>query len=720
MEQSVPLVALVGNPNSGKSTLFNALTGLRQKIGNYPGVTVEWKEGTTYTQHGRAIRLLDLPGTYSLNARSPDEQIVVDVLLGQIPKLGMVDGVICCVDASNLERNLFLASQVLELGIPALVVLTMMDVALRRGMRVDVDALSERLGVEVLPCEVLKGRGLAELRIALARPLRVGDTGLGLPRLLTEAAADLEPLLAGFANLTVERRRGLARRLVMAEGEGDLHGPERTRVKLWQQRFDREVPGWRSEYITTRYAWIGEVMRVALRRYHPGQPSVTERVDRYLLHPVFGFLVLGCVMASLFYSIFALAVPFMDALDGAFGWMADRLGGALPAGPLRDLLVEGVLGGVGGVAIFLPQILLLFFFISLLESTGYMARAAFILDRLMSKVGLHGRSFIPLLSSYACAVPGIMATRTIESPKDRLITILVAPLMTCSARLPVYLVLIAALFAGGSGGPAGAALAKALVLMGLYIGGTVAALFFAWVFRNTLLRGAQATMVMELPAYRLPQWRSVLMEMIERGWIFIKRAGTVIFAFSVLLWFLLNYPQTPPSEVVAAGTVAVAAVATEAVATSEQVDGDLGGQDEPERLAHSFAARMGRALEPLFAPLGYDWSITLGIIASFAAREVFISTMAIVYRVNSEEADSLAEGFRAALREDGTLLFTPLVCLSILVFFVFALQCISTVAVVWRETRSWRWPLFQFVWMFVLAWGAAFIVYQGGRVLGFQ
>ncbi|MEX0332810.1 MAG: nucleoside recognition domain-containing protein, partial [Puniceicoccaceae bacterium] len=395
---------------------------------------------------------------------------------------------------------------------------------------------------------------------------------------------------------------------------------------------------------------------------------------------------------------FTLAVPFLDGLDGFIAGLGNTVGGYLPEGQPQNLVVDGIFGGVGGVVVFLPQILFLFFFIALLESTGYMARAAFILDRVMSSVGLHGRSFIPLLSSYACAVPGIMATRTIESPKDRLVTILVAPFMTCAARLPVYLVMIAAMLPTGPGH----ALKKSFILLMLYFLGTAVALGFAWFFRKTLLKGPSLSMVMELPPYRLPRWDSILHEMLDRAWAFLKRAGTIIFALSIVLWFLMNYPH--PEEPLPDVTIA----------SLEQVEEPVSSVED------SFAGMLGRGLEPAFAPLGYDWQITVGILSSFAAREVFVSTMAIIYRVDEEESDSLVAAFQEARRSNGEPLFTPLTCLSILIFFVFALQCISTVAVVRRETQTWRWPIFQFAYMFAFAWILSFIVYQGGQLLGFS
>ena len=708
MDQGAPYIALVGNPNSGKTTLFNALTGLRQKVGNYPGVTVEWKEGIAWSQHGKQMRVLDLPGSYSLNARSPDEEILVEALLGRTTVLPDPTAVICCVDASNLERNLYLATQVIELGLPTVVALNMMDVAERRGMKIDVHQLERRLGVTVIPCEAMRGKGIMELRIALSLGLSPGKVEITRPKLVQEAVEDLVPVLRHHQPYRPVLARAEARLLLSSNRDPKLGDPVWTRIRLWQQRFDREIPGWRSEWITTRYAWIGDLMREAVRRFNPNKPSLTERVDRVLLHPLVGFPVLALVMGVLFYSIFTLAVPFMDGLDGLIGGLGEWVGTLLPEGQARKLVVDGVFGGVGGVLVFLPQILLLFFFIGLLESTGYMSRAAFLLDRLMSKVGLHGRSFIPLLSSYACAVPGIMATRTIESPKDRLATILVAPFMTCSARLPVYLVMIAAMLPSEKGH----AVVKSLLLLLLYFLGTGVALFFAWIFRRTLLRGPSPSMVMELPSYRIPRMGAVLREMVDRAMAFLKRAGTIIFAISIVLWFLMNYPhreRTVEDEGVP-GTVATA------MDSSNEEESVLEGRE----LERSFAGQLGHALEPVFAPLGYDWRITVGVIASFAAREVFVSTMAIIYRVDAEKNTGLVEAFRDAKRDNGEPLFTPLTCLSVLIFFVFALQCVSTVAVVRRETASWSWPLFQFAYMSGFAWLMAFLVFQGGQLLGFQ
>lgn len=697
------LIGLVGNPNAGKTTVFNGLTGLRQKVGNYPGVTVERKEGVTYTQHGKALRLLDLPGSYSLYARSPDEQIAVDALLGRISGIPRPAGVICCVDGSNLERNLYLASQVIELGIPVILAVTMLDIAERRGIRVNLKDLGERLGVSVVRVDGNRSDGLTALRLAISHDWKVGRTGVVLPELVREAVQDLGQVLkgseAGRPRELVEAESRL--RLIAEEDTGESlmggTGAEWTRIRIWRQKFDRKIPSWRSELIQQRYRWIGGVTREVVQRFNPNRKSWTERLDRWVLHPVGGFALLGILLVILFYSLFTLSGPFMDGIEAGAGWVGGLIEGWMPEGALRDLIVEGIIGGVGGILVFLPQILMLFFCIGLLESTGYMARAAFLLDRAMGKVGLHGKAFIPLLSSYACAVPGILSTRTIESPKDRLTTILVAPFMTCSARLPVYLIMIAALLEGVPH----QAFWQAALLLGLYLLGTVTALVVAFFIRGGLIKGPKTSLVMELPAYRPPRLEAVLREMWERCWMFLKRAGTVILAFSVILWFLMTYPKSgnPPD--------------------GEEVLSPGGVQMETSAVTGSYAGTIGKWIEPVFSPLGFDWQITIGVLASFAAREVFVSTMAIVYHVEDEE-EGLIQALREADRADGSPLFTPLTSLSILVFFVYALQCVSTVAVVRRETNSLGWAAFQFSFMFGFAWLSSFIVFQGGRLLGFQ
>ncbi len=688
----------MGNPNCGKSTLFNALTGLKQKVGNYPGVTVERKVGTTYTQHGHPLTLIDLPGTYSLAARSPDEAVTRDVLLGRRADTAMPDRIVCIVDATNLERNLYLVHQILDLGRPVILVLNMMDLAVAAGLDIRVARLEKELGIPVIPCEAARGKGLLELKLALSRPdLPLSRHAWTVPAAIADAVAELQaslqdhdkkpPLIAraeALLLLTDQDSVRVAGSTPLSPRTGEI-------LRHWQQGWQREGTDWAGALVGARYEAIA---RLTAETVHLGRapegPHTSDRIDAYATHPVWGWVILGSIMAVMFLSIFTLAGIPMGWIEQLMALASGAVSDALPAGELRDLLIEGGLAGVEGVIIFLPQILILFLFIGLLESTGYMARAAFIMDRLMSKVGLNGRSFIPLLGSYACAIPGIMAARTIEQPKDRLVTILVAPFMSCSARLPVYLLLIAALMPTEQV-PIGAKIGLMLLMYAL---GTLGAFGFAWLFKKTLLRGAPPLMIMELPPYRLPRLRDVFLQMIERGGLFVKRAGTIIFALSIVLWFLANYPKVPADR------------------------------PDTDPLAHSLAGRAGHLIEPAIAPLGFDWRIGIGLVQSFAAREVFNSSMGVIFAVESsddEEADNrrLRDALREARRPDGTALFTPLICLNLMIFYVFAMQCISTVAVVKRETNSWRWPLFQLGYMTGFAWFICLIVYQVGRALGF-
>ncbi len=684
-------IAIAGNPNCGKSTIFNALTGLRQKVGNYPGVTVEKKTGRFFGSHGETMELLDLPGSYSLQVRSPDEAVARDVLLGRQPDTPRPDAVICVIDASNLERNLYLVAQMLELQIPVVVALNMVDVAEKNGMTIDLMALREKLGVPVIPMIATKGVGFIELRQALSRsPLPPPPYCAQMPIVLERETMALAKQLP----VDAEVARGEALLLLTLHDEALDAMVHHDRIviadtKAAQARLRTAGIDPTSAPVEARYRWIGEVCAAAL---HRGSgifgPSVSDRLDAWLTHRVWGWVAFLAMMTLMFFCIFTVAAYPMDWIDAGIGAVAEWVGGLLPESDLRSLITDGVIAGVGGVVIFLPQILILFFFLGILEDTGYMARAAFIMDRLMSKVGLHGKSFIPMLSSFACAIPGIMATRTIENRKDRLVTILVAPLMSCSARLPVYALMIAVLI------PMASALQKAGIMLGMYMLGIVAAFAMAWLFKKTLLRGETPMLLLEMPPYRMPAWRTIVVRMWERGLLFLRRAGTVILALSVLLWALATYPKPKDPETSPA-----------------------------DAIAHSFAGKMGHAIEPIIRPLGYDWKIGIGLIASFAAREVFVGTMSIVYAVESGEEENiepLRDTMRAERHDDGSPVFTPLVCVGLMVFYVLAMQCISTVAIVRRETNSWRWPLFQIAYMTGLAWIGALVVYQGGRLLGWQ
>ena len=690
-----PVYALVGNPNCGKSTLFNALTGLKQKVGNYPGVTVERRVGTAYSQHGQALTVIDLPGAYSLAARSPDEAVTRDVLLGRRPDTAMPDRIVCIVDATNLERNLYLVHQILDLGRPIILVVNMMDLATAAGLQVRTARLERELGIPVIACEAAHGKGIIELKLAMSR------VDLPLPRHRWEVPAPIAPAVSELqASLQDNDRKppliARAEALLLLTDQDPLrvagsqpHSRQTTGIlEHWKQRWEREDTDWSATLVGARYDAIGRLAaEVVERSAVVAGVGTSDRIDAVVTHPVWGWAVLGGIMAALFLSIFTLAEYPMGLIEGWVAALADGVKAVMPAGDLRDLLTDGAVAGVGGVVVFLPQILILFFFIGLLESTGYMARAAFIMDRLMARVGLNGKSFIPLLSSYACAIPGIMAARTIEDHKDRLVTILVAPFMSCSARLPVYLLLIAAIFPTEEV----PILTKVGLMLLMYALGTVGAFAFAWLFKRTLLKGAPPLLIMELPPYRLPRIKDVLWHMTERAGLFLKRAGTIILAISIVLWALTAYPKA----------------------------GD--GATASEQVAQSFAGQAGHLLEPVIKPLGFDWQIGIGLISSFAAREVFVSAMSVIFNVEEEGEDTapLRDALVAASWPDGRPLFTPLVCLTLMIFYVFAMQCVSTVAVVRRETNSWRWPLFQLGYMTGFAWLACLLVYQGGRALGF-
>ena len=693
--ERLPVYAIVGNPNCGKTTLFNALTGLRQKVGNYPGVTVEKKIGITYSQHGRPIQIIDLPGAYSLAARSPDEAVLRDVLLGRREDTPQPDRLICVVDAANLERNLYLVHQILDLGRPVIIALNMMDMAAAAGMKVAATELERTLGVPVIPCEAVHGKGLVALKLAMSRiELPLARHRWDVPGPIAPAVAELQasltdndarpPLIARAEALLLLTDFDTVR----VAGSKPLSGRTHEILDHWRQRWAGGDTDWSAALIRSRYDAIGLLCRDVVLRPRDSGPSRSDRIDAVLCHSVWGWAVFAVIMGALFFSIFSLAEAPMNFIDGQVAAFGGWVKGAMAPGDLRDLLTDGVIGGVGGIVIFLPQILILFFFVGLLESTGYMARAAFIMDRPMSRVGLNGRSFIPLLGSYACAIPGIMATRTIENARDRLVTILVAPLMSCSARLPVYLLMIATLLPGDTVPPA----TKAGLMLSMYALGTGGVFFFAWLFKRTLFKGSPQHMIMELPPYQPPRFREILRHMIERGWLFLKNAGTIILGISIVLWFLTTYPKHPHP----------AATPT-------------------EQIAQSFAGRAGHALEPVIKPLGFDWRIGIGLITSFAAREVFVSSMGVIFGVEGAEDDTtpLRDALRAAHWPGGAPLFTPLVCLTLMVFYVFAMQCMSTVAVVKRETNSWRWPLFQIAYMTGTAWLVCLVFYQAGRGLGY-
>ena len=691
------IIALAGNPNAGKTSLFNALTGLRQKVANYPGVTIERKEGVwALPSVTTPARLIDLPGLYSLDANSLDEQIAHDVLVGKMAELPAPDVIVVAVDSTNLERNLYLVTQLIEYGRPMVIALTMVDLAEKNGVRLDVKSLSSSFGVPVVAVIARQRKGLDELAQAVVK----AASGTG-PKSNWQLSPNVENELNILASLDSGDRNAALRELCSETLPQDAS--RREAVTASRERLIKADPNWWQEPLLARYKWIQQEAAKATHVTNFSKRNLSDKIDALVTHKFLGPVILVAVMLLVFQTIFSWSHIPMDLIDHGFGSLGVFLKAHMPPGLFTDLLVDGVIAGVGGVIVFLPQILLLFFFISLLEDSGYMARAAFLMDRLMRSVGLHGKAFMPLLSSFACAIPGIMSTRTIENPKDRLATIMIAPFMSCSARLPVYTLMIAAFFSGRK--VLGFLSVGALIIMGMYLLGIVVAIIVAWILKRTILKSPPPPFVMELPPYRLPGLANVAQTMIQRAGLFLKRAGTVILAISILLWALTAFPRhgkPTGNENKAANT--------EAVEAGDQIQ-------------HSYAGKIGHVIEPAIKPLGFDWKIGIGLISSFAARETLVSTLSIVYNVGpdaKEESPSLIDAVRDAKREDGSAAWTPLVALSLMVFFVLACQCMSTVAVVRRETNSWRWPLFMVTYMLVLAYLASLITYQGGHLLGFS
>jgi ferrous iron transport protein B len=756
-------VALVGNPNTGKTTLFNALAGMRQRVGNYPGVTVETKKGRMH-YHGQAFDLVDLPGTYSLAPRSPDEMVAVDLILGQQDGELQPDVVVAIVDASNLERNLYLATQTLELGVPVVIALNMIDVARGQGIRIDTDRLARQLGVPVVSIQANKQKGFERLKKVIADAAteqggevvkwcdgQVANSSSTLPSPVPPphhpATSPPRALFPEEFECEVEKLRKaigaeipifLVRRLLLDVGgyaEERLGqrcgGWVRSEVQAARQRLAAAgfpVPAVEAR---TRYRWIRQALTGCVVRPANRTDGWTDRLDRLLTHRIWGTLIFLALMFLVFQSIFTWARPVMKLISAGKDRLADALRELLPVGPLASLLVDGGLEGVGSVLVFLPQIIILFGFIAILEDCGYMARAAFLMDKLMARCGLSGKSFIPLLSSVACAVPGIMATRVIENRRDRLATILVAPLMSCSARLPVYILLIGAFLTEGF-----AWWLPGMVMFSMYALGLIVAPLVALLLKRTLLYGETPAFVMEMPLYKWPSWRTVLRRMTDSGWAFVRRAGTLILAAMVLVWALLYFPRQDEG-----GTLNYdqrIAQLEEAVKAADGAD-----KDHLEETIHelygewkrqSWLGRMGHAIEPAIRPLGWDWRIGMAVIASFPAREVVVGTLGIIYNQGKVDADDirdaanagetkLGRALQAATWEAGRIqegdhkVFTVPVALSVMVFFALCCQCVSTLAVIRRETNSWRWPLFTFTYMTLLAYIGAFLVYQVGRLL---
>jgi len=723
-------IAVAGNPNTGKSSLFNRLTGLNQKVGNYPGITVERAEGRIQLDVG-PVELVDVPGAYSLSARSPEEHIAIQAIAG-LPPLPRPDAVVVVVDATQLGRNLYLALQILELGIPTVIALNMSDSLASRGLAIDVDAMGAVLGAEVVATSGRTGAGLAELRAALGRALSAGSPSPAAwsergDALAEDVAAVAQALPAEWRD-SGARSEALARWALLSIDDEDelVDVPPALRARVQERHRlantnERRIE---DEIIGKRYAWIDEVLPSFLHAKQAPTADWTDRVDRWLLHPLFGFALFLLAMGLVFQSLFSWADPAIGAVEALIGGLKGGLRALLPAGFVTDLVIDGIVEGVGAVVVFLPQILLLFFFIGLMEDSGYMARVAFLMDRVMKSLGLHGRAFVPMMSGFACAVPAIMATRTMERRRDRLMTMMVVPLMTCSARLPVYTLIIAALFSPEDR-LFGFLPTQGSLMIGMYLFSTLIALAAAWILGRTLLRGPRVPLILEMPPYRLPRLGSVIRQMWLRTRIFVTEAGTVILVCTVAMWALLSFPEEPELDTdydarraqVQAEVPSLGSVELDARLAA------LASDEEGARIRASYGGRLGQLIEPAIAPIGFDWKIGIGVIGAFAAREVFVSTMGIVYGLGEdedEESSSLRERIRAERGPDGEPVYTPLVGLSLMAFFALACQCMSTLAVVRRETQSWAWTAFLFAYMTALAWIASFAIYQGGRLLGFE
>ncbi|MBI1319635.1 MAG: ferrous iron transport protein B [Candidatus Hydrogenedens sp.] len=723
-------IAILGNPNVGKTSIFNALTGLNQSTANYAGVTIDRKFGRVNCD-GATGTLVDLPGAYSLAARSPDELIVADVLLGQRADEDRIDGMLIIVDASNLERNLYFVSQLLEMEIPAVVALNMIDVAKRRGIKVDADKLSEALGLPVVPVCGNTAKGIDTLKLRFAKLLRgevpAAEVKFRYPGPETRAIGELEAELAQHRDkIGRDVPRIEAVRLLVDEGgETELRvtklldGGFPTRLKaIREHAINDGVPAAVQE-ANARYGWAHSVIDACVTRPPKRIRTRSEKIDDVVTHRIWGTLIFAAVMLFIFQSIYAWAVPAMDLIDGVVGMSAEWAAAYLPEGMLQSLVVDGLIAGVGSVVIFLPQILLLSLFIAILEDCGYMARAAFLLDRLLSWCGLSGQSFIPMLTSFACAIPGLLATRTIQNRRDRLVTMLVAPLMSCSARLPVYIIMIAAFVPARPilGGLLGT---QAVTLFCMYLLGVVVAAPVAWILKKTLLRGPQPPFLLEMPSYKTPRAATVFIKVYREGREFLVRAGTLIFAVTIVVWALAYFPH--PESVLEKYEGLRTAAANEIADTAalDERIAEIDNLEAGELLRGSVLGRIGHVVEPVFRPLGWDWRIATAAIASFPAREIIVATLGTLFNLGAdedEESPGLRETLRNATWPDGTPLFTLPVALSIMVFFALCAQCGATLMVMKRETKQWRWPIIAFTYMTTLAYIGAFLAYQIGTAV---
>ncbi len=687
-------IALAGVPNVGKTTIFNSLTGLNQKIGNYPGVTVDKKTGV-FKHEGHALRIVDLPGTYNIFPRSEDERVVFRVLSG-LEKNTKVDAILAVVDMSNLERGLFLITQLIDLGYPLAVILNMADQADRQQISLNKNMLERLLGVPVFIAAADKGQGIEEIKSALVR----GEFKVGRS-VLDHNDLGSEELLLKVAGITNQPNAFRALQVLKFRSKETEH---KERLDELAREFEFDADTAQSVETELRYKKVDEIIAKCVKKPLKPIPEISRKLDAVFLHKFWGAFIFAAIMFLLFQSIFTWAEAPMDWIDNGFAFLGHWVENALPSGVLTDLLTEGIIPGLGGIVIFVPQIALLFAFLAILEGTGYMARAVFITDRLMRPFGLNGRSVVPLISGFACAIPGIMATRTISNTKDRLITIFVTPFMSCAARLPVYIILIGLLFPDSDGGIFDS---RGLAMFFLYLLGIVAALASAFVMKLFMKTYRNGGLVLELPRYQYPNVKTVLLTVYEKSKTFVFEAGKIILAISIVLWVMASYGPTQQME-------AARNSVPQPVEQSEIAEEEYQQKLASAELEASYAGIVGKWIEPVIKPLGYDWKIGIALVCSFAAREVFVSTMATLYSIgdSDEDIESLQDLLKGEKRPDGTPVFTLAMVWSLLIFYAFAMQCMSTVAVVYRETKSIKWPAIQTVYMTVLAYVSAFLTYH--------
>ena len=696
-------IALVGNPNSGKSSLFNCLTGLNQKVGNFPGVTVDKKTGSSQISSSQTAEIIDLPGSYSLYPKRMDELVTYKVLLGQDSDM-KADVIVAVADASNLKRNLLFCTQLIDLKVPVVIALTMMDMAKRKGIKIDIPALERELGVPVVAVNPLKNKGIPELKKAIALTAQQAYKVPARDFIDNKSfAADaINELKQDFPELSDYT----AIHYLINHESFVLSGKEQELIESIEVKNNFNPTKTQAEEILQRYSRIRQIMQQAVSEPDPLQKSLfTERLDNVFLHRRWGYLILLAVLFLLFQSVFWLAQHPMDWIELGFAKLSGTLSASLPDNRWTDLLINGVIAGLSGILVFVPQIMILFGLITLLEDTGYMARISFLSDRLMRAVGLNGKSVMPMISGFACAVPTIMSARNIENRKERLLTILITPLMSCSARLPVYTILISLVIPQGY--LLGFLSIQGLVMMGLYLLGLIMALIVSYVAKWFIRIKEKSFFILELPTYRSPRWNNILPTMLNKAKIFVFDAGKIIMIISLVLWALSSFG---PGNTMHNISERYEQLKAQPGANIELLDKEY----QTEKLESSYAGIIGKSMEPAIRPLGYDWKIGIALVTSFAAREVFVGTMATLYSVGDDDDGSLLlkEKMKAAVRPDGTPVFTLATGLSLLLFYVFAMQCMSTLAVVKRETRSWKWPIIQLVYMTALAYVMSWVVYQ--------